>query len=467
MDIAVIGTGYVGLVAATCFADAGHNLICVDANPDKLLKLREGRTPFYEPGLEDLFLRGRKRMTFVDTVAAAAGKFPLIFVAVGTPALPDGSADMEPTFRVLQEICKAATGPRLVVLKSTVPIGTAERAQNYVKEHCRHECEIVSNPEFLRQGSAVDDFLKPDRVVIGCRSERAREVMGQLYGPFVGSGDDGGRGRGGSDKIFFMDNTSAEMVKYAANSFLALKISFINELALLADKLNADIEKVRDGFTSDHRINPAFFNPGIGYGGSCFPKDVHALIHTGKQAGIELKLLKAADEVNERQKSILTDRLYKRFGDLRGKRIALWGLAFKPRTDDVRRAPAIGLIEDLTRHGAEVAAYDPVATANARQVCLASFRAAESALDAAKGADAVLIVTEWTEFKGVDLAALKSAMKQPVIFDGRNLFDPAKMAALGFEYCGIGRQMRGQQSGGQRANANPLAPGNWPAGRPG
>jgi UDPglucose 6-dehydrogenase len=440
------------LVAATCFADAGHHLTCVDSNLEKLNHLREGHPPFYEPGLEDLFLQSRKRMEFVDTVAAAARKCPLIFVAVGTPELPDGSADMEPTFRVLQEISKAATGPRLVVLKSTVPIGTAEKAYAYCKENCAFEIEIISNPEFLRQGAAVDDFLKPDRVVIGCRTEKARETMKELYEPFL-------RGTG---KIFFMDNTSAEMVKYAANSFLALKISFINELALLADRLNADIDRVREGFTSDNRINPAFFSPGIGYGGSCFPKDVRALIHTGKQAGLDLKVLQAADDVNERQKTILTDRLYKRFGDLRGLKIAVWGLAFKPRTDDVRRAPSIKIIEDLVRHGAEVSAYDPVAMTNAKAACLASFKSADSAIEAAAQADAVLIVTEWSEFKGLDLGELKTAMKQPVIFDGRNLFDPAKMAALGFEYYGIGRQMRSQISNGRAAN--PLSASRWQSG---
>lgn len=447
MDIAVMGTGYVGLVAATCFADAGHQLVCVDSNHEKLALLKEGRPPFYEPGLEDLFARSRKRMRFVDTVAEAARTCPLIFVAVGTPELPDGGADMEPTFRVLEEIAKAANGPRLVVLKSTVPIGTAERAQAYAKEHCRHDMEIVSNPEFLRQGAAVDDFLKPDRVVIGCRSDRARETMRELYEPFLRAGG----------QIFFMDNTSAEMVKYAANSFLALKISFINELALLADRLGADIECVREGFTSDHRINPSFFSPGIGYGGSCFPKDVRALVHSGKQVGVDLKLLQAADDVNERQKSILTDRLYKRFGDIRGLHIALWGLAFKPRTDDVRRAPSIKIIEDLTRLGAQVSAYDPVAIPNARVASLAPFRAADSALDAAKGADALLIVTEWPEFKAVDLTALRSSVRQPVIFDGRNLFDPAKMTALGFEYIGIGRQMRSDAIKSP-ARSNPLNP---------
>ncbi|MGE0762484.1 MAG: UDP-glucose/GDP-mannose dehydrogenase family protein [Bdellovibrionales bacterium] len=451
MDIAVIGTGYVGLVAATCFADAGHNLICADANREKLTLLKAGKVPFYEPGLEELFAQSKKRMTFVPGVADAVTKANVIFVAVGTPELPDGSADMQPTFRVLEEICASVTEPSLVVLKSTVPIGTARRASQYCLQYAKHPIEIVSNPEFLRQGAALEDFLKPDRVVIGCQSEKAKVTMTELYEPFLRHGG----------RMQSMDNTSAEMVKYAANSFLALKISFINELALLADKLGADIDRVREGFTSDHRINPAFFNPGIGYGGSCFPKDVRALVYTGKQVGLDLKLLQAADDVNERQKSILTDRLYKRFGSLQGLKIAIWGLAFKPRTDDVRRAPAIKIMEDLVRHGATVSAYDPIAMENTKQASLAKFEAAGSALEAAHGADALLIITEWSEFKGVDLEQLKSELRQPVIFDGRNLFDPAKMSEQGFEYYGIGRQVRGTSLTTQNEKLNPLASSSW------
>ncbi len=450
MDIAIIGTGYVGLVAATCFADAGHKLLCVDSNPEKLKCLRSGKAPFYEPGLDELLTKNLARMTFFNEVGEAASRASVVFVAVGTPERPDGSADMEPTFRVLEEICRCADGPRLVVLKSTVPIGTAERASIYCREHCRHPVEIISNPEFLRQGSALHDFLHPDRVVIGCSSDKAKRFMSDLYRPFVKD----------AEKILMMDNTSAEMVKYAANSFLALKISFINELALLAGKLGADIDSVRAGFTTDHRINPAFFSPGIGYGGSCFPKDVHALIFSGKQAGLELKLLRAADEVNERQKSILMDRLFKRFGTLSGRKIAIWGLAFKPNTDDVRRAPSIPIIEDLARAGAEVSAYDPVALENAKKTSLANFRASTSALDATEGADAVLIVTEWNEFKQADLSKLHACMRSPIIFDGRNIFDPAKMAQNGFEYYSIGRaSLHTPELGEQRSN--PLSFANW------
>lgn len=434
MNIAVLGTGYVGLVAGVCFADAGHEVTCVDSNPDKIAKLRAGEVPFYEPGLEDLFSLNAKRMKFTSSIREAIADAEVVFIAVGTPELPDGSADMEPTFGVLGEICEAAHAPKFVVLKSTVPIGTYLKAQRFCNEHSKVNIEVINNPEFLRQGAAIEDFLKPDRVVIGCTTDRARALMQELYEPFVS--------KNGGKPILFMDNTSAEMTKYAANSFLALKISFINELALLADRLGADIESVRSGFTSDSRINPAFFNPGIGYGGSCFPKDVRALIHMGKQHDLELKLLRAADEVNERQKTILPTRLVERLGSLKGKTIALWGLAFKARTDDVRRAPSMKIMEDLFLNGANVRAFDPVATVNAREACRVPFEACVSPLSALIGADALLIVTEWPEFRAINLDALKQNMKQALVFDGRNIFDPMKMSKAGIEYYGIGRQVR-------------------------
>ncbi|MGE4132368.1 MAG: UDP-glucose/GDP-mannose dehydrogenase family protein [Bdellovibrionales bacterium] len=436
MNIAILGTGYVGLVAAVCFADAGHEVICVDSNENKISTLKDGKVPFYEPGLDDLFNLNAKRMTFTRSIAEAVDKAQVVFIAVGTPEQPDGSADMEPTFKVLGEICKAAKAPKFVVLKSTVPIGTALKARNFVKENASQDLEIINNPEFLRQGAAVEDFLKPDRVVIGCTSDKAKALMQELYEPFVT--------KNGGKPILFMDNTSAEMTKYAANSFLAIKISFINELALLADKLGADIESVRAGFTSDNRINPSFFSPGIGYGGSCFPKDVRALIHTGKQHDLELKLLRAADDVNERQKGILTQRLMDRVGSLKGKTIAVWGLAFKPRTDDVRRAPSLKIIEDLFLNGAKVRAFDPVAKDNALESTRVPFEACDSAMEAIDGADALLIVTEWPEFRSVNWRTVKAKMKQPLVFDGRNLYDPAKMKAVGVEYFGIGRQIRGE-----------------------
>lgn len=434
MNIAVLGTGYVGLVAGVCFADAGHEVVCVDSNADKIAVLNSGKVPFYEPGLDDLFGLNRKRMRFTDSIADAVSACEVVFIAVGTPEMADGSADMEPTFRVLDEICRAATSPKVIVLKSTVPIGTSRKVVRFIRENARVQLDVVNNPEFLRQGAAIEDFLKPDRVVIGCSSDRARALMQELYEPFVT--------KNGGKPILFMDNTSAEMTKYAANSFLALKISFINELALLADKLGADIESVRAGFTSDHRINPAFFNPGIGYGGSCFPKDVRALLHTGKQHDLELKLLRAADDVNERQKTILTSRLLDRVGSLKGKTVALWGLAFKARTDDVRRAPSLKIAEDLFLNGAKVRAFDPVATKNAVEACRVPFEACESALDAVTGADALLIVTEWPEFRSVDWLKVKAKMNVPLVFDGRNLYDPARLSAVGVEYYGIGRQVR-------------------------
>jgi UDPglucose 6-dehydrogenase len=438
MNIAVLGTGYVGLVAGVCFADAGHEVVCVDNNESKIKTLNEGKVPFYEPGLDGLFGLNRKRMKFTGEIAEAVRASDLVFIAVGTPEMPDGSADMDPTFRALGEICKAANQAKMVVLKSTVPIGTARKCASFVRENCKFPLEIINNPEFLRQGAAIEDFLKPDRVVIGCQSEKARAVMQELYEPFVA--------RNGGKPILFMDNTSAEMTKYAANSFLAMKISFINELALLSDKLGADIEAVRAGFTSDNRINPAFFNPGIGYGGSCFPKDVRALIHAGKQVDLDLKLLRAADDVNERQKTILTQRVQEHFGgSLKGKTIGMWGLAFKPRTDDVRRAPSLKIMEELFLNGAKVKTFDPVATKNAQESARVPFEACASAGDVLEGADALLIVTEWPEFRSVDWKKLKGKMKQALVFDGRNLFDPLKMKEAGVEYYGIGRQMRSGQ----------------------
>ncbi len=434
MNIAVLGTGYVGLVAGVCFADAGHEVTCVDSNESKIATLKEGKVPFYEPGLEELFSLNRKRMKFTMSIADAVKTSPVVFIAVGTPELQDGSADMEPTFRVLEEICKAASEPKVVVLKSTVPIGTSREAVKFCREHAKVEITIVNNPEFLRQGAAIEDFLKPDRVVIGTESAKARALMQELYEPFLQ--------KSGGKPILFMDNTSAEMTKYAANSFLALKISFINEIALLSDKVGADIESVKAGFTSDNRINPSFFNPGIGYGGSCFPKDVRALIHAGKKHDLDLKLLKAGDDVNERQKTILTQRVVDHFGSLKGKTVAVWGLAFKPRTDDVRRAPSLKIIEDLFLNGAKVRAFDPVATKNFTEVCRVPFEACESATDAIEGADALLILTEWQEFRSVDWKKIKSKMKQALVFDGRNLYDPAKLKEAGVEYYGIGRQVR-------------------------
>lgn len=432
MNISMLGSGYVGLVAGVCFADAGHNVICVDSNQKKIALLNDGKVPFYEPGLEDLYKLNRRRMRFTADIVTAVHESEVIFIAVGTPELMDGSADIEPTMKIFEQICQAAREDKIIVLKSTVPIGTARHVQRYCDDHCQFNLEVINNPEFLRQGAALEDFLRPDRVVIGTRSEKARQVMQDLYQPFLKTGH----------PIIFMDNTSAEMTKYAANSFLALKISFINELALLADEVGANITQVREGFTSDSRINPAFFYPGIGYGGSCFPKDVRALRHTAQKHNLEFLLLDAIDAVNERQKTILSQRLRKKFGNLSGKKIAIWGLAFKPRTDDVRRAPSLDLIADLVNKGATVSAYDPIAMQNAKAACTVDFKACETAMDAAQGADALVLVTEWNEFKSVDFDKLKQCMQQAVIFDGRNIFNEAKMQQAGFEYYGIGHQTR-------------------------
>lgn len=433
MKIAVIGTGYVGLVAGVCFADAGHSVTCVDKDARKIDRLREGQIPIYEPGLEELAHQARARLQYTTDSMAAIQSCDVIFIAVQTPEKADGSADMGPTMSVVDTIAEHANGKKFVVLKSTVPIGTWRLIADRFARGTRHPIEVINNPEFLKEGAAIEDFLRPDRVVIGCASPEAEAVMRELYDPFLKNGN----------PILFMDNTSAEMTKYAANAFLSVKISFINELALLADALGADINQVRKGFTSDRRINPAFFHPGVGFGGSCFPKDVKALVHTGRASGVAMDVVQAADEVNDRQKLVLFNRMKTHFGDLKGKTIAIWGLAFKPRTDDVREAPALYLIEKLIESGARVQAYDPAAMETATQASRVKFDLAESALAALEGADALAIVTEWNEFRTPDLQELKSKLRSPVIFDGRNVLDPSKMAKAGFTYYCIGRQAIG------------------------
>ncbi len=436
MQVAIVGTGYVGLVAGICFADAGHDVWGVDRDEKKIAALKKREIPIYEPGLSDVFDRAASRLTFTTDLASAVKNCDVVFIAVGTPEKDDGSADMAPTMAVVEAIAKVADRPKTLVLKSTVPVGTAEIVRARILEITKVEIEVVSNPEFLKEGAAVEDFLRPDRVVIGCNSAKAEAVMRELYEPFVKNGH----------PILFMDNVSAEMTKYAANAFLSVKISFINELALLADKLGADINDVRRGFTSDSRINPAFFYPGVGFGGSCFPKDVKALTHSGQAVGIPMHIVEAADSVNDRQKLVLFNRMRDYFTSrgetLHGKTIAMWGLAFKPHTDDVREAPAMYIIEQLVDAGARVVGFDPVAMETAKASFTRPFQAATSALDAAKGADALAIVTEWNEFRTPDLAKLKSAMKNPAIFDGRNVLEPAKASAAGFDYFCIGRQMR-------------------------
>lgn len=431
MDIAVVGTGYVGLVAGVCFADAGHSVVCVDNNPAKVIALKEGRIPIYEPGLEDLMRSARPRLSFTMDLKEALDRCDVVFIAVGTPEKSDGSADLGPTFKVVEEICKQAETRKFIVLKSTVPVGTNKKIKAMILENSSIPHEVVNNPEFLKEGAAIDDFLRPDRVVIGCQTEEARKTMSQIYAPFVRNGN----------PILFMSNTSAELTKYAANAFLSVKISFANELAALADRLEADIDEVRAGFTSDARINPAFFYPGSGYGGSCFPKDVQALIHTAHENHCSMSIVKAADEVNDKQKTVLVDKLLEHFKDLKGKRFALWGLAFKPRTDDVREAPASYVIEKLRTLGAEVIAYDPIAGETAQKTFGTPFKLSDNAYTACEDADALLIVTEWNEFRNPDFNKLKASLKNPLIFDGRNALNPSDVKKFGFDYYCVGRQV--------------------------
>ncbi|NQZ20062.1 MAG: UDP-glucose/GDP-mannose dehydrogenase family protein [Bdellovibrionales bacterium] len=430
MEITVVGTGYVGLVAGVCFADVGHKVTCVDNNPEKINALKDGKIPIFEPGLEDILKSAKSRINFTLDIKAARYSRAVGCMAVGTPETSDGSADMRPTFSVLEEICQKSTTPKMIVLKSTVPVGTNKKAKEFIAQNSSIQHEIINNPEFLKEGAAIDDFLRPDRVVIGCSTEEAKTVMGKIYQPFVRNGH----------PIIFMSNTAAELTKYAANSFLSVKISFANELAALADAVGADINEVRSGFTSDNRINQAFFYPGSGYGGSCFPKDVQALIHTAKEHGCSMDIVNAADSVNDKQKTIVFDKLKKKFPDLKGKKFALWGLSFKPRTDDVREAPAGYVIEKLNAEGAEVVAYDPIATETAQSYFKGDFKIADSAIEACQDADALIVVTEWNEFRNPDYAAIKSALKEPLIFDGRNALSPNDVKKHGFEYYCVGRQ---------------------------
>ncbi|MCB0377016.1 MAG: UDP-glucose/GDP-mannose dehydrogenase family protein [Bdellovibrionales bacterium] len=430
MQISVVGTGYVGLVAGVCFADVGHKVICVDKDSGKIEALKKGQIPIYEPGLQDILKSAEERIQFTTDLTSAVNQSDVVFIAVGTPETADGSADLGPTFAVLEQICKAAQAPKYIVLKSTVPVGTNTRAKAFVAEHGAHAHEIINNPEFLKEGAAIDDFLRPDRVVIGCESHEAKNIMEKIYAPFISEGR----------PLLFMSNTSAELTKYAANSFLSVKISFANELAALADKVGANIDEVRAGFTSDSRINKAFFYPGVGYGGSCFPKDVQALIHTAHEHGCTMNIVEAADQVNDKQKIVLYQKVKERFKDLNGMTFALWGLAFKPRTDDVREAPAGYLIEKLTQDGAKVVAYDPVASETAKEAFPSPFEIANDPIAACQGADALLIATEWNEFRNPDYKALTAALKNPVIFDGRNCLEVHDVQRAGIEYFCIGKQ---------------------------
>ncbi len=435
MQICVIGTGYVGLVAGTCLADMGNDVICVDNDQKKLEQLEKGIIPIYEPGLEELIkantLEGR--LKFTDDLTMAVQKSQVCFIAVGTPQSEDGSADLQYVMNVAESIGKAMNGYKVIVDKSTVPVGTAEKVTAIIKQYYDGEFDVVSNPEFLKQGAAVDDFLKPDRVVIGSNSPKATAIMQEVYAPFFRT----------ASRFVIMDVKSAEMTKYAANSFLALKISYANEIANICEAVGADAEMVRNGMCSDKRIGTQFLFPGLGYGGSCFPKDVKALLKTAKDYGCGHRLIEAADEVNKEQRVIFIQKILSRFGlDLKGKTFAVWGLAFKPKTNDMRMAPAITIVNALLEFGANVKAYDPKAFDYARNLWGDKIYYAKNSYDAIENADAMLLLTEWNEFRRPDFDKMKTLMKQPVIFDGRNQYEAERMIQRGFEYYCVGKKTK-------------------------
>ncbi|MBC8024217.1 MAG: UDP-glucose/GDP-mannose dehydrogenase family protein [Burkholderiales bacterium] len=432
MRIAVIGTGYVGLVAGTCFAESGNHVICVDIDERKVNNLKNGVIPIYEPGLEEMVKHNVKeeRLSFTTDTAHAVRESDVVFIAVGTPPGEDGSADLQYVLGVAKAIGKAANGPKIIVDKSTVPVGTATRVKAAATAETRHAISVVSNPEFLKEGAAIDDFMKPDRVVIGTDSEGAAEVMTRLYEPFV---------HDNINKIIHMDIASAELTKYAANAMLATRISFMNEIANICERVGADVSKVRTGIGSDSRIGYPFLYAGCGYGGSCFPKDVSAIVQTAAQHWYDFQILQAVEAVNAKQKFVLFEKVRTHFhNDLSGKTFAVWGLAFKPRTDDMREAPAIYIIESLLKAGAKVCVSDPEAIKEARKHFGDRVTYCEHPYDALEGADALLLVTEWSEFRNPDFALMKERLKQPVIFDGRNIFPKAELARLGFIYYPIG-----------------------------
>ena len=433
MKIAVVGTGYVGLVTGTCFAETGNTVTCIDIDKNKVEKLSGGQITIYEPGLEKLFLRNQReeRLKFTTSLEEGIADAKIIFLALPTPPGENGSADLKYILGVAEDLGKILKDYKVIVDKSTVPVGTAEKVRKMIATNCECEFDVVSNPEFLREGVAVEDFMKPDRVVIGTESEKARKIMGDLYAPFVRQGN----------PVIFMDEKSAELTKYAANSFLATKISFMNEIARLCELLEADVDMVRRGMGSDDRIGKRFLFPGIGYGGSCFPKDVQALVRSASDVKYDFRILDAVMEVNEKQKVYLIPRIKKYFNNnVSGKKIALWGLAFKPNTDDIREAPALYIIEELLKAGASVVAFDPEAMKNVRDVVGSRISFTENQYDALNNCDALIIATEWSEFRTPDFDKMTERMKNKVIFDGRNVFDLTQMKELGFYYESIGRK---------------------------
>jgi len=432
MRIAVVGTGYVGLVAGACLAETGNDVMCVDKDEAKVRTLRRGKIPIYEPGLEELVRRNRleKRLAFTTDLSRAVRASDVIFIAVGTPQGEDGSADLQHVMAVARDIARAMNGYKVIVDKSTVPVGTAEKVRDVIRRETTHPFSVVSNPEFLKQGAAVDDFLRPDRVVIGAEDEKAADLMRQLYLPFTRTGA----------PIMVMDCASAEICKYAANALLATRISFMNEVATLCELFGADVDQVRRAVGSDRRIGPSFLFPGCGYGGSCFPKDVKAIVKFSADKGYDFQILRAVEAVNEAQKARLAERIIRHFGGtLKGRTIAVWGLSFKPRTDDMREAPAIVIINRLLQAGAKVQAFDPAAMDSARRIFGTRVMFAPHSYDALAGADALAVVTEWNEFREPDFARMRKVMAAPVVFDGRNIYTKDLMKAHGFTYRSIGR----------------------------
>ncbi|MCI4666908.1 MAG: UDP-glucose/GDP-mannose dehydrogenase family protein [Bacteroidia bacterium] len=433
MKIAVVGTGYVGLVTGTCFAEAGNDVLCVDNNQEKLAMLRAGQVPIYEPGLETLFERNTKegRLSFTDSLPDAVKFAEIIFLALPTPPTEDGSADLKYVLGVANEIGTLLEDYRVIVNKSTVPVGTADKVRAAVAAHTDVEFDVVSNPEFLREGYAVQDFMKPERIVVGASSDRAIEVMRRLYKPFVMSGN----------PVIFMDERSAEVTKYAANAFLATKITFMNEIANLCERVGADVDNVRRGVGTDSRIGKRFLFPGVGYGGSCFPKDVSALFKTSSQYDYQFQILDSVMKVNERQKEIMVDKIVSHYqsSDLTGKTFAIWGLAFKPNTDDIREAPSLVIIKKLQELGAKVKAYDPEAMESVQKYGNVDIEYGTNQYDVLGGADALLVVTEWNEFRTPDFSRIKASLKSPLIFDGRNVYDLPTIEENGFTYYSVGR----------------------------
>ena len=431
MKLAVVGTGYVGLVVGACFAENGNTVICVDNDAKKVRGLQRGRVPIYEPGLVDLVRRNgaKKRLTFTTSLSRAVRASEVIFIAVGTPSGEDGSADLRHVLDVARGVARAMDGYRVIVDKSTVPVGTAARVRDVIRRETTHPFSVVSNPEFLKQGAAVSDFMMPDRVVVGAEDPRSTDVMVELYRPFTRTGA----------PIMVMDCASAELSKYAANAMLATRVSFMNETANLCERLGANVDHVRKAMAADSRIGASFLFPGIGYGGSCFPKDVKALVKVASDQDYEFRILRAVEDVNESQKRRLVEKMEAQLGPLKGKRIALWGLAFKPKTDDMREAPAITIVRELLAKGVRVTAYDPVAGPTAARLFGRKLTLADSAYEALSGADALGIVTEWSEFREPDFTRMRKLMRSPVIFDGRNIYGLDQMQQHGFEYFSIGR----------------------------